>query len=77
MPPGQLHKAIHDHLGDGWREKLVSFDEEPLAAASIGQVHKAVFQKATGENVDVCMKIQYPGVVGTTNYSRHDIHHIT
>jgi len=45
----------------------VSFDEEPLAAASIGQVHRAVYApKVNGEEsggtLDVCMKIQYPGV---------------
>ena len=76
MPPGQLHRAIEDHLGTGWRERLVSFDESPLAAASIGQVHRAVYRRrggaagasragelgAEGELVDVCMKIQYPGV---------------
>jgi len=63
MPAAQLHRAIEDHLGSGWRDKLSSFDEEPLAAASIGQVHKAVYTDAsTGAVKDVCMKIQYPGV---------------
>jgi aarF domain-containing kinase len=67
MPPAQLHRAIEDQLGSGWRDKLVSFDEEPLAAASIGQVHRAVYApKVNGEEsggtLDVCMKIQYPGV---------------
>ena len=39
--PAQLHAAVEEHLGVGWRDALVSFSEEPLAAASIGQVHLA------------------------------------
>jgi predicted unusual protein kinase regulating ubiquinone biosynthesis (AarF/ABC1/UbiB family) len=44
-------------LGDDWRESFSSFDDTPAAAASIGQVHKAVW--ADGQVVAV--KIQYPG----------------
>jgi aarF domain-containing kinase len=51
-------------LGIGWKDSLVHFDPEPLAAASIGQVHLAkVTDPDDPANVlDVCMKIQYPGV---------------
>ena len=63
MPPAQLHAAVEEHLGVGWRDALVSFSEEPLAAASIGQVHLAeVRDDDSGEVRTVCMKIQYPGV---------------
>ena len=38
MPQRQLHKQLTDQLGTDWRSKLASFEDEPLAAASIGQV---------------------------------------
>jgi aarF domain-containing kinase len=44
--------------GKEWRLKFKSFEEDPFAAASIGQVHRAVLPD--GEKVAV--KIQYPGI---------------
>jgi aarF domain-containing kinase len=44
-------------MGSDWESKFDSFDMEPFAAASIGQVHKAVYQ-----GKEVAVKIQYPGV---------------
>ena len=38
MPQRQLHKQLTDQLGPEWRSKLTNFEDEPLAAASIGQV---------------------------------------
>ena len=38
MPPGQLHTQLEKSLGVDWRSRLASFDETPIAAASIGQV---------------------------------------
>lgn len=38
MPRRQLEKAISGELGPNWRSKVAEFDDEPLAAASIGQV---------------------------------------
>ena len=37
MPQRQLHQQLREQLGDTWRDKLQSFEDEPLAAASIGQ----------------------------------------
>ena len=76
MPASQLMEAIELHLGKNWRApngfikdggdvEVIAFSPEPLAAASIGQVHRATVRRlvnGTLEDVEVCMKIQYPGV---------------
>lgn len=38
MPRTQLHKVLRSELGSDWRAKVRNFEDEPLAAASIGQV---------------------------------------
>jgi predicted unusual protein kinase regulating ubiquinone biosynthesis (AarF/ABC1/UbiB family) len=58
MPAGQLHGVLGREYGSGWRRLFASFDEEPLAAASIGQVHRA----RAVDGRDLVLKIQYPGV---------------
>jgi predicted unusual protein kinase regulating ubiquinone biosynthesis (AarF/ABC1/UbiB family) len=57
MPAGSVHKALTTALGPQWRELFVSFNDKPAAAASIGQVHKAVWLDGS----EVAVKIQYPG----------------
>ncbi|KAL6228161.1 hypothetical protein ACLB2K_002115 [Fragaria x ananassa] len=58
MPRAQLNQVLDAELGPGWSSKLTSFDYEPLASASIGQVHRAVRK----DGMDAAIKIQYPGV---------------
>jgi len=53
-----IYEELEDELGPE-KLALLEIEEEPLGAASIGQVHKAII-KATGE--EICLKIQYPGV---------------
>ncbi|KAJ5902538.1 Protein ABC1 [Penicillium taxi] len=59
MPASQRDKVLSENLGPDWRDLFTSFDDIPMAAASIGQVHAAVL-KRTGKPVAV--KVQYPGV---------------
>jgi aarF domain-containing kinase len=58
MPKKQLETQLINQLGINWRLKFKEFDNIPIAAASIGQVHKAILHDGT----EVAMKIQYPGV---------------
>ena len=47
MPRGQLESVISAELGPEWRSKLKEFDDEPLAAASIGQVRRGTTGRLT------------------------------
>ncbi len=58
MPVSRVEAVLADEFGPRWRDLFSSFGRRPAAAASIGQVHKAVWA-ATGQPVAV--KIQYPG----------------
>ena len=57
MSAATVHHVLASQLGTGWRKQLVEFDDDPAAAASIGQVHKGRW--ADGRQVAV--KVQYPG----------------
>lgn len=58
MPKSQLQSMLVETYGEDWRTQFKSFDLEPLAAASIGQVHRAT----TLQGEDIVLKVQYPGV---------------
>jgi predicted unusual protein kinase regulating ubiquinone biosynthesis (AarF/ABC1/UbiB family) len=57
LPAATVHKVLAGDLGPGWRESFAEFDDRPAAAASIGQVHQAVWN----DGRTVAVKIQYPG----------------
>ncbi len=58
MPDSQLRRVLGREYGKGWQGRFAHFDFEPVAAASIGQVHRA--RKHGGH--ELALKIQYPGV---------------
>jgi predicted unusual protein kinase regulating ubiquinone biosynthesis (AarF/ABC1/UbiB family) len=58
MPPAQLHRVLGRAYGKGWQEHFLEFDYEPIAAASIGQVHRVLAR----DGRQLALKIQYPGV---------------
>jgi predicted unusual protein kinase regulating ubiquinone biosynthesis (AarF/ABC1/UbiB family) len=57
LPAARVHRVLDAQLGTRWRERFTSFDDTPIASASIGQVHKAVWS----DGREVAVKIQYPG----------------
>jgi predicted unusual protein kinase regulating ubiquinone biosynthesis (AarF/ABC1/UbiB family) len=58
MPHTQIRRVMGREYGKGWEDRFECFDYEPIAAASIGQVHRVV----TRDGRELALKIQYPGV---------------
>ena len=57
LSAAKVHRVLDGQLGTKWRARFTSFDDEPVASASIGQVHKGVWS----DGREVAVKIQYPG----------------
>ncbi len=62
MPKQQLYHQLESELGAHWRDHFVTFDETPIAAASIGQVHKGVLK----DGRVVAVKVRSPGALTYT-----------
>jgi predicted unusual protein kinase regulating ubiquinone biosynthesis (AarF/ABC1/UbiB family) len=58
VPFKSIRKVIEQDLGEKLNDAFADFDEEPIAAASIGQVHRARLD----DGRDVAVKVQYPGI---------------
>ena len=58
MPPEQLRRVLDSEWGPDWRRRFSRFNATPIAAASIGQVHRATLP----DGRELAIKVQYPGV---------------
>ena len=58
MPHRQMQEVMTKEFGAQWRDMFLEFDDVPMAAASIGQVHAARMKDGRA----VAVKIQYPGI---------------
>ncbi|WP_159709946.1 ABC1 kinase family protein [Sphingomonas sp. AX6] len=63
MPPQQLDGVLKREWGANWRQRFKRFDATPMAAASIGQVHRAELP----DGRILAIKVQYPGVRASIN----------
>ncbi|RBO90243.1 ABC1 kinase family protein [Nocardia puris] len=57
MLPPMVHRVLAQQLGPTWRTRFLEFEDRPAAAASVGQVHRAVWH----DGRRVAVKIMYPG----------------
>lgn len=57
MPPRDVDRMLSEQFGRNWRGRFTEFDDNPAAAASIGQVHRATWR----DGREVAVKVQYPG----------------
>ncbi|MCX8666224.1 AarF/ABC1/UbiB kinase family protein [Acetobacteraceae bacterium B3987] len=55
-----VQRRMRAELGPGWESRFRSFSHEAVAAASLGQVHRA----ALADGREVACKLQYPGMAG-------------
>lgn len=61
MPPAQLSQVLQAEWGKDWRRRFARFEATPIAAASIGQVHRATLP----DGRVLAIKVQYPGVAAS------------
>lgn len=57
MPASTVRRVLDEQLGTRWRDRFIEFDDDPAAAASIGQVHRGTWH----DGREVAVKVQYPG----------------
>lgn len=69
MPWAQVREVLGAELGSGFEKRFRSFDSAAFAAASLGQVHRAVLKNGD----PVAVKVQYPGVAKTVGQDLRNV----
>ncbi|NMO16220.1 AarF/ABC1/UbiB kinase family protein [Pyxidicoccus fallax] len=69
MSPAQVSRVVREELGAPPEKAFREFSHEPLAAASLGQVHRAVLP----DGRPVAVKVQYPGIADSM---AHDLQNV-
>lgn len=69
MPVAQLRAAMEQAYGADWESMFYGFDMKPIAAASIGQVHKTL----SPDGREIVLKVQYPGVADSIDSDVNNI----
>jgi predicted unusual protein kinase regulating ubiquinone biosynthesis (AarF/ABC1/UbiB family) len=57
MDVAVMHRVLDEQFGKSWTNRFREFNDVPAAAASIGQVHRAIWS----DGREVAVKVQYPG----------------
>src|ERR1700744_3263379 len=57
MPASDVLRVLDEQLGKAWSKRFSEFDADTAHAASIGQVHRAIWH----DGREVAVKVQYPG----------------
>ena len=70
VPFGEIRAVVEEDLGGRLSNVFESFDEEPIASASLGQVHHAVMRGGR----DVAVKVQRPGIRETVAHDLEVLH---
>jgi predicted unusual protein kinase regulating ubiquinone biosynthesis (AarF/ABC1/UbiB family) len=73
VPPDEVRRVIEEDLGIRIEEAFSRFDPEPIAAASIAQVHGATLKDGS----DVVVKVQRPGIQEIIERDMHQMRMIT
>lgn len=63
MGAGFVRRRMAAELGTGWEKKFKSFEREAAAAASLGQVHRAIAKNGT----ELACKLQYPDMAAAVD----------
>lgn len=60
LPSNEIRAIVENSLGESVDKLFAEWDEQPVGAASVGQVHRAILNN--DKRTEVAVKVQYPGI---------------